>query len=271
MRRAVTSLDVLEETEDRLKMETALRQAIESKYAVAEATMDRRMKEMEAALSATENAKKEAEELAESLRLEREKSKEMEEFMGKIAEMALGKAVSGEEIREEVAREVLSRLHTLAQFWTDNQLKTSHLSLTCATVETVSIPSNTQNLAESLMSKGTYTCETMEIAYIPSQPYHCDQLSITTASFSLPSQHPESPHKSTLRLLDTSTAPSTPIHPRKSNSSGPESPSKCLRCEELTAELTKLRDTLALVPRMSRSGSAVLNARSTEVCQCTTT
>lgn len=298
MRRAVTSLDVLEETEDRLKMETALRQAIESKYAVAEATMDRRMKEMEAALSETAKFKQEAEELAENLRLEREKSKEMEEFMGKIAEMALGKPVL-EEICEEKAREVLNRLGILAQFWTDNQPKP--LNLICEPVYTVSIPSNPQNLQKLPKSMEIFTCETMEIAYIPcqtvsipsnlpelpksigkstfetieiayipSQSPSYAHLSFTTATYSLPSQLPE-PYKSALPVLDTSTTPSTPIHPRKSGSNGPESPSKCLRCEELTAELCKLRDTLALVPRMSRAGSAVLNARSTESCQCTTT
>lgn len=269
MRRAVTSLDMLQETEEKLNMETALRQAVESKFAVATAAMERRVKEMEATQAAAEKAKKEAEELAFSLSLEREKTKERDELVGKIAEIAWGQSAEG---GEAVAGELLARLHTLAQFWTERQRKVPHT--TFETFHMASIASHTPSLPKSGEGKTIFACESLEIVTIPQEPSHSGHLSLYSTSFSLPGQGISYPHEGTptpAKDYDTSTTPSTPFHPRKSLSSAPESPSKCPHCEELTAELSRLRATLAMAPRASRAGSTVLNARSTDACQCTTT
>jgi len=266
LRRAVTSLAMLEETEEKLNMETALRQAVESKFAVAVAAMERRVKEMEETQAAAEKAKKEAEELAVSLSLEREKAREREELMGKIAEVAWGQPGAGGEV---VAGELLARLHTLAQVWTESQRQVR--PFTCDTFQVASIASHTPNLPESLARKAIITCESLDVASIPCHSLNRGPLSLASTSISLPGQFPSTPPQSTLtptKDYDTSTTPST--HPRKSLGNAPESPSKCLRCEELMEELSKLRSTLAMTPRMSRAGSLMLKAP-TEVCQCTTT
>lgn len=274
LRRAATSLDILTETEEKLKLETALRQSVECKYAVAAATMGKKSEELEEVLKRAERAERKAEEVTNRLSLKEEKMKEMEAFLGKIAEIALGRPINAAEIGEETASEILTRLNSLSPVFPPEQPAEPQYLMTCESHQIASITPSLRT--EPLQHKAKPTCETIKVASIAAQPSRLIHLSFASASLCLPALPPTThPDDITqvLRKSDPSTTARSHFHAEKSCSSAPESTPPCLHCEELTEELGKLR---AMLPRTSRAASKVKDTRSsksqdaptTQSCQC---
>jgi len=262
-RRACTSGDILAETEEKLKLETALRQSVESKYAVTEATRDRKAKELEKALERAEGAEKKAEELTLRLEGESEKGREMKAFWGEIAEMALGRPIEGQEIGEEIAKEVLRNLKSISSLSPFNQPAKLSQIASCESVEIASNP-------KRRVPKPNSVLKTVEIASISAEIPNICQLSLDSTSLSLPAVSP--PHDETTETIRKSH-PSVPVQSRfqtdKICSSAPEPILPCAHCEELTKEVSRLRRDLEQLQRSSRIAGKT--AQSTQACQCVIT
>lgn len=280
LRRAATSLDILTETEEKLKLETALRQSVECKYAVAAASVGKKSEELEEVLKRAEMAEKKVEEVTNQLESKGEQMKEMEAFIREIAAITLGRSVNTDEIDEETSREVLRKLTALLSVSQHKQLSKSQQIITCESHQIASI--KPYKRAESPRQRAKPTCETIKVASIAAKPSRLIQLSFDSASLSLPALLPTTyPDDITqvLRKSDPSTTVRSHFHEEQSCSSAPESTSPCLRCEELTAELSKLRVMLTQLPRRSVVASKGKDPHSsksqeapvTQSCQCVIT
>lgn len=260
-RRAVTNLDILAETEEKLKLETALRQSVECKYAVTEATREKKAKELENVLERAEEAEKKAEELTFRLMIQSEKAREMEAFLREMAETALGRPFEGQEIGEEIAQEVLIRLKALlSQNFLNQPAKSSQIA-SCESVEVISKP-------KRRVLKPNSVSETIEIASIIGEFHQVAQLSLNSTSLSLPAVTHSQDTVKTIRKSDPSGRVQSHIQANKSCSSAPGSILPCAHCEELTAEVSKLRMALAQIPRGSRTASKAGEVQSSQACQC---
>ena len=277
LRRAATSLDILTETEERLKLETALRQSVECKYAVAAATMGKKSEELEEVLKRAERAEKRAEEVTNLMKLKDEKMKEMEAFIEKIAAITLGRPANAAEISEETTIEILRKLNALLPVFQPEQLAESQHRMTCESHQVASIKPHRRT--EPLPPKAKPTCETIKVASIAAKPSRIIQLSFDSASLCLPAQLPTTHPDDITQLLrksDPSMTDRSHFHTEKSCSSAPESTSPCLHCEELTAELSKLRVMLTQLPRRSIVPSKAKDAHlsksqdtpASQSCQC---
>lgn len=250
-------IDILTATEDKLKLETELRQSVECKYAVSETARCKAAKEMQEINEKCSKNEILIADLTNLLNLEREKVGKMNEFIGKICEKVLGKTGNSEELWSEIDE----KLTNFAEFLLEKE-KICSKSLNLESFRVIQLPSTSQISVKSREKTAVSTCKMVETTSILPLPRHHVHLSLDSASISIPTTFPTSPQLSTLTPC--------PVDERKSASFCSESPEKCLKCAELTSEIMKLRSEMSHLHHSGKKGSQILGSRSNQVCQCTT-